>query len=115
MDRRYLKQERLTRKKDIDEVYRRGRKWSAKILRIHARPNGLPHSRLAISVPTRVCNAVGRNRWKRMIRETFRLNKDAVGPGLDLIVVPSAPPGDLKQPQVQTVLLYLIGRQRGAP
>jgi ribonuclease P protein component len=115
MDRRFLKEERLTRQKDIDDVYKRGRKWSAKILRIHVRPNGLPHSRLAISVPKRVCNAVGRNRWKRLIRETFRLNKETVGPGLDLIVVPSGPPGQLGQAQVQTVLLHLIGRQRGAP
>ena len=113
MARRYLKAERLARQKDIAEVYKRGRKWSARILRIHVRPNGLPHSRLAVSVPSRICNAVERNRWKRLIRETFRLNKETIGPGLDLIVVPSAPPGDLGQSQVQTVLLHLVGRHRG--
>jgi ribonuclease P protein component len=114
MDRRYLKAERLARQAEIDEVYKRGRKWSARILRIHAKANGLPHSRLAISVPKRLCGSVQRNRWKRLIRETFRLNKETIGPGLDLIVVPSQAPGELTQPQVQAVLLHLVGRHRSA-
>ena len=113
MDQRFPKEERLRRQREIDDVYRRGRRWSGRSLRIHVRPNGLDRSRLGISVPGRLCGAVQRNRWKRLLRESFRLNKAAIGPGLDIIAVPTQPPGDLERRQVEKLLLELVGRHRG--
>lgn len=112
MDRRFLKSERLTRKADIDACYRSGRRVSGRLMRLHARPNDLAVARLAISVPGRLCDAVRRNRWKRMVREAFRLNKEAIGVGLDLIVVPTRPPGDLKRMEVEAALLDVVRRVR---
>jgi ribonuclease P protein component len=112
MDRRFRKEERLTRKADIDACYRNGRRVGGRILRLHARPNDLGVARLAISVPGRLCDAVRRNRWKRLVREAFRLNKEAIGVGLDLIVVPTRPPGDLKRPEVEAALLDVVRRAR---
>jgi ribonuclease P protein component len=115
VDQTFSKEHRLTRQKDIDAVYKRGRRWNAKIFRIHVRANGLDRSRLAISVPGRLCNSVQRNRWKRLLRESFRLNKAAVGPGLDIVAVPTQPPGDLLRPQVEVVFVNLVQRHRGSP
>jgi ribonuclease P protein component len=114
MDERLRRTERLTRQGDIDEVYRSGRRWHGKGLRVHVRANALGFSRLAVSVPRRLCKAVERNRWKRLLRESFRRNKASIGPGLDIVAVPTQPPGALKQPQVETVLVGLIRRHRGA-
>lgn len=113
VDATYRPEERLTRQNDIDAVYRRGKRWTARDFRIHVKPNGLERSRLAISVPGKLCDAVRRNRWKRLIRESFRLNKAAIGPGLDIVAVPTRPPGDLKRPQVEFVFLNLVKRHRG--
>jgi ribonuclease P protein component len=113
MDRTFTAAERLRRQNDIDAVYAGGRRWHGRLLRIHVKDHPGPLSRLAVSVPRRVCGAVGRNRWKRLIRESFRLNKEAIGPGLDLIVVPTRPPGDLKRPEVEACLVELVLRHRG--
>ena len=113
MDLRFRKAERLTRKADIDACYRSGRRVNGRILRLHARPNDLPVARLAISVPSRLGNAVKRNRWKRMVREAFRLNKETLGTGLDLIVVPTRPPDGLMRPEVESALIELVRRARG--
>jgi len=113
MDRRFRKEERLTRTADIDACYRAGRRAGGRLLRIHARPNGLDVARLAISVPARLCDAVRRNRWKRMVRESFRLNKEAIGSGIDLIVVPTRPPAGIKRQEVEAALLDLVRRVRG--
>lgn len=113
MDATYGKDARLLRQNDIDAVYRRGKRWTAKAFRIHVKANGLDRSRLAISVPGRVCNAVLRNRWKRLLRESFRLNKEAIGPGLDIVAVPTRPPEDLLRPQVDVVFVNLVKRHRG--
>lgn len=52
--------------------------------------NGLPHPRLGLSVSKRLGNAVARNRWKRILREAFRLHRERLPAGLDLVVVPRA-------------------------
>ena len=77
------------------------------------RPNGLPHARLAISISGKVCNSVLRNRWKRLLREAFRLNGEAIGPGIDIVVVPTRPPESLKLVDVEGMLLDLVKRHRG--
>lgn len=115
MDAGFGREHRLTRQKDIDAVYKRGRRWNARIFRIHVRENGLDRSRIAISVPGKLCNAVLRNRWKRLLRESFRLQKASIGPGLDIVAVPTQPPGELLRPQVDVVLLGLVKRHRGIP
>lgn len=114
MDRRYPGTERLRGQREIDAVFKRGRRVFGPHFRLHARPNGLAVSRFAVSVPGRVCNAVKRNRWKRLLRESFRLNKEAIGPGLDLVAVPTKPPGDLKRQEVEAVLIRLARKARGA-
>lgn len=50
--------------------------------------NGLPYSRLGLSVSKRLGNAVARNRWKRILREAFRLHREQLPAGLDLVIVP---------------------------
>lgn len=103
---------RLARRRDIDLVYRSGRRVSGRLLRLHVRPNGLPVSRIAFSVPGRMCNAVERNRWKRLLRESFRLHPAEIGPGLDIIAVPVRPPGDLGRAEVEAALLDVLRRAK---
>ena len=112
MDERLRRTERLTRQRDIDEVYRRGRRWSAKFFRLHVRENGGALSRFTVSIPRRLCDAVLRNRWKRLLRESFRKNKEAIGPGLDIVAVPTRPPAGLKRPQIEFVMVQLARKHR---
>ncbi len=54
-------------------------------LDVLAAPNGLPYARLGMIVPRKViATAVARNRMKRLLRETFRLNQYDVT-GLDVV------------------------------
>lgn len=44
--------------------------------------------RLGVTIPKRTGNAVVRNRWKRWIREAFRLHQENLPRGFDYIVRP---------------------------
>ncbi len=112
MDERLRRSERITRRKEIDEVRRLGRRWTDRLLRFHVKENGLPFPRIAISVPRRIGGAVLRNRWKRLIREAFRKNKGAIGPGLDILAVPRRPPAGVKRQHVESAMLQILRRNR---
>jgi ribonuclease P protein component len=102
-DPRLTARERLKKRRDIDRVFAEGRHCSSGTLRVAAAPNDLGHSRLGVGVSTKVCNAVGRNRLKRITREAFRLNKDALPAGLDIFVTHTT--ADATFEQVQASLL----------
>jgi ribonuclease P protein component len=75
--------------RDFDAVFAARVKESRGPLTILARPNDLPHARLAIQTSRRVGNAVRRNRIRRLLREAFRLMQHDLprGRGYDLVIV----------------------------
>jgi ribonuclease P protein component len=64
---------RLSRSRDFDEVYRRGRSVSTRFLTLYwfTRDETVGAPRLGLAVPREVGNAVVRNRIKRQLRELF--------------------------------------------
>jgi len=77
---------RLQSGRQFRAVYDRGLSSARGPLAIYARPNGLGHARLGLSVPRRVGSAVVRNRVKRLLRESFRLHQHALPAGYDVVI-----------------------------
>lgn len=78
---------RIRQPSDFKLAYAAGLREDAGGIIIYARPNGLTHPRLGISIGRRAGGAVVRNRLKRLLREAFRMEQHAIGAGLDLVVV----------------------------
>lgn len=89
-DYRFPKTYRLRRQKDFDRVFAAKCRVADEWIAIYGWINELDHPRLGICASSRLGAAVRRNRWKRMIREAFRLLKWELPPGLDLVVIPQA-------------------------
>ena len=72
---------------DFERVFAAPRRSSDRFFTVLARDNGLDVPRLGIAVGKKVIRrAVGRNRIKRLVRESFRHHADALG-GVDIIVL----------------------------
>jgi ribonuclease P protein component len=71
---------------EFRRVYRRGRRLHRPPLRVVALRREGAGSRLGLSVGKKVGNAVVRNRWKRVIREAFRLNRHELAEHWDLVI-----------------------------
>ena len=79
---------RVLRRAEFRRVYEEGQRRSGPLCALFFRSNGLPYTRLGITASARLGNAVLRNRVKRRLREAFRLNRELVPGGWDIVVNP---------------------------
>ena len=77
---RFTKAERISHQREIDRLFGEGRSFVAypiRVIYLETKPLSGAKTAVLISVPKkRFKRAVHRNRIKRLIRETYRLNKN---------------------------------------
>jgi ribonuclease P protein component len=82
---------RISRSRDFDAVYRRGRSAAGRhlVVYVFARDDvdAMAPPRLGLSVSRKVGDAVTRNRVKRVLREQFARHAHTVPAGLDVVVI----------------------------
>ncbi len=89
---RFRPHERILDPAVFRRAFERKRSASDGHLIVYGVENGLGHPRLGISASKRkVRKACDRNRFKRLVREAFRLSKAELPSGIDLVVVPRGP------------------------
>ena len=108
-DQRFPRSCRLRSRLDFGRVYRRRRSVSDERMIVFGLPNELDRSRLGLSVSRKYGGAVVRNRFKRLVREAFRLNRRELPAGWDLIVIPR-PGVELELPVIRESLIRLASR-----
>ena len=79
---------RIKHATDFERIYADGRSAQDAMTRTVVARNELGYARLGLSVGRRYGNAVQRNRFKRLVREAFRLNQARMPKGFDIIVIP---------------------------
>jgi ribonuclease P protein component len=108
-DFRFPKSRRLLKPAEFERVFAAKRSQGDGMLVVYGCTNDLPTPRLGLVVSRKCGDAVTRNRWKRCIRDAFRLAQHELPPGLDLLAMPrvGATP---TMPRVRQSLVTLAGR-----
>ena len=82
----YRREDRLRKKTEFDRIFRYGARKAGSLTTILAAPNELARPRLGVCVGKKYGKAVRRNRFKRVVREAFRLTREELPP-LDIVVL----------------------------
>ena len=97
----------LKKNRDFQNVYRNGKSKANKYLVMYVLENQLDSNRLGISVSKKVGNSVIRHHLTRLIRESYRLNKEMFNSGLDIVVIARESAKDRKYKEIESALWQL--------
>jgi ribonuclease P protein component len=84
---RFPRREKLKGSKEIREVFNRKRSFSCPGAKLFILCNGLPHNRIAFTFSRKFGNAAERNRSRRLSREAYRLLRNELQKGYDLVLL----------------------------
>ena len=84
----FLPKHHLKLPREFDVVYASRQSISDNCLILYAKENTLGYSRLGLSVGKKLGSAVTRNRYKRYLREAFRLCQHELPGSFDYILIP---------------------------
>lgn len=72
---------------EFQKVLKSGKWFGAECVVIYVLPNGREENRIGVAVGKKAGKSVVRNRLKRLIRESYRLNEEQIEKGLDMVIV----------------------------
>jgi ribonuclease P protein component len=115
MDFRFRPEDRIRRSGDFRRAFDRRRSAADGWLIVYACENGLDRPRLGLSVSRKFGPAHHRNRLRRLYREAFRLTRQELPAGVDLVLVPrtAEPPALAELQQSLARLAHAAARKLG--
>nr|WP_207751801.1 ribonuclease P protein component [Clostridium rhizosphaerae] len=104
----FIKEEKLRKNIEFRTVYRKGKSFSNQLLVLYIMKNRKEINRAGISVSKKVGKSVVRSKVKRLISESYRLNKDNVKKGYDLVFIARTTSNDKNYYDIEKALTNLF-------
>jgi ribonuclease P protein component len=109
-----MKHEKVRKNSEFQVVYRRGKSFANNLLVLYVFRNkrnhidGKPFNRIGISVSKKVGKSVVRSRVKRLISESYRLNKDTYQTGFDFVIIARVSSHDRSYADIEKALIHVF-------
>ena len=105
-----MKEEKIRKNIEFRTVYRRGKSFSNQLLVLYIYKNRKELNRVGISVSKKVGKSVIRSKVKRLISESYRLNKNSIKKGYDLVFIARTGSNDRNYVEIERSLKNLFKR-----
>ena len=99
----------IKKNSDFQAIYRTAKSYANRQLVMYVRKTENTQSRIGISVSKKVGNSVVRHHLVRLVRESFRLHKDEIETGLDIVVVARQMAKESDFKKIESAYLHLCG------
>ncbi|MEF9939675.1 MAG: ribonuclease P protein component [Clostridium sp.] len=99
----------IKKNNDFQKVYKTGKSYANKLLVMYVMSTESDDTRIGISVSKKVGNSIVRHHVTRLLRESYRLNKDVVKTGLDIVVVARVTTKEASFKNIESAYLHLCG------
>lgn len=77
----------LKKNYEFNNVLKSGKYYVKKHIIVYIKPNKKQKNVIGIAINTHLCGAVGRNRLKRLVRESYYSVKDELTKGNDIVIL----------------------------
>ena len=98
----------LKKNAEFRVVYKRGKSFSNNLLVLYIYRNNKSFNKLGVSVSKKVGKSVVRNRIKRLIKESIRLNCDNLKVGYNMVFIARNASNDKSYRDIESSVKYLI-------
>ncbi|WP_195940992.1 ribonuclease P protein component [Romboutsia sp. 1001713B170131_170501_G6] len=105
----FKKTKGLKKDSDFRKVYKHGKSFATKYLVMYVLDNKSDDTKLGISVSKKVGKAIVRNKIRRRIRESYRLNVDEnVKSGYDIVFIARIASNQAEYKDIEKSVKYLV-------
>lgn len=99
----------IKKNSDFQTVYKNGKSYANKLLIMYVYRTAAAETRIGISASKKVGNSVVRHHLVRLVREIFRLHKDKLDTGLDIVVVARSAARESDYKKLESAFRHLCG------
>ena len=109
------KVERIRKSREFKEVFRRGKIINGKYFRVYwlnrcPETVNCPYKRIGFVVSRKAGKAVQRNTLKRLIREKFRINKEKLPEGIDIVFLAKSGSGLIERKKINEEINSILNK-----
>lgn len=103
MDKKY----RLRKNSEFRYVYDKGKSYANKYIVMFFIKNNYDYNRIGFATTKKLGNSVVRSKFKRRMKESYRLNTTKFKQGYDIIFLSRANAKDITYRQIESAILHL--------
>ena len=107
-----LKSSIISNKFEFNRVYNKGRSYVNHMMIIHVINSDSVKGKVGFAVGKKIGNAVVRNRIKRLMRETYRINQHEINQNVSMILIARKPLVESKSYLVQKSFMNLCKKAK---